>query len=103
MFNEPGINFDHEDLGTVLDYHFNDGNMWDDPDCAPGIQNIAGTDCQFEIAHGVAGAGIVVGQDNNHGVTGFAPDAHYLNVPVRAGASGYILPATDGIDTGGHG
>ncbi|MBT3182769.1 MAG: S8 family serine peptidase, partial [Deltaproteobacteria bacterium] len=102
VFNESGINLDHEDLGLSKTYYQQGGSMFYDPDCAPGIPPAIIGDCQAHIAHGTAGAGVVVGQDNSHGVTGMAPDAHYLNAHLRSTIPGIIVPSTDGIDTGSH-
>lgn len=99
IFNESGINFDHEDLGLQANLMIFGGNYLYEPDCAPGFPQVIAGDCDEFIAHGTSGAGIVVGVDNGHGVTGFAPLAHYVNAPLRSGIAEILKPSTDGIDT----
>ena len=95
--NELGVNFDHEDLGLVADHFYNGGNYINQPYCAPGIPP-ALPNCDSWITHGTAVAGIMVAQDNGHGVTGFAPDAYFLHATMDSGTSGMLRISTDGID-----
>lgn len=97
--NERGTNFDHEDLGLIATDIDVGGNFFYTPVCAPGFPYLAG-DCPSSIAHGVAVAGILVAQDNGHGVTGFAPQAHYVQASMLGGTFSDLAAATDGIDAG---
>jgi Subtilase family/FG-GAP-like repeat len=77
--NEKGVNLDHEDLGLMAGYDYQGGSMLGHPDCVLG-EGVAMEypNCDPWIAHGTAVAGVMVAEDNGHGVTGFAPDARYL-------------------------
>ncbi len=97
--HEEGLNFGHEDLGlTAIDYLDDPtGSYIAQPDCAPGFPE-AVADCPAWIAHGTAVAGILVAQDNGHGVTGFAPQAKYLSASMLDGVTAELAGSTDGID-----
>lgn len=79
--SEPGMNFDHEEFDLVKKDLDKGGNYLDQPDCAPGYPPELGEEeCKEAIAHGTAVGGILMAQDNNHGVTGFAPKSYYVHV-----------------------
>ena len=96
---EEGVNLDHDDLGLIGDYDYQGGSMMGHPDCAFGEGVATYPNCDSWIAHGTAVAGVMVAEDNGHGVTGFAPDARYLISQLSGGTSGDLSVATDGIDT----
>ncbi|MBN1283206.1 MAG: S8 family serine peptidase [Proteobacteria bacterium] len=96
--NEPGMNFDHEEFDLVKAELDDGGNFLYQPDCAPGFP-YAIPNCESWIAHGTAVAGILIAQDNGHGVTGLAHDAYYVQGSMTDGAAGDLGVATDGIDS----
>jgi len=95
---EKGVNLDHDDLGLIGAYDYQGGSMLGHPDCAFGEGVATYPDCDSWIAHGTAVAGVLVAEDNGHGVTGFAPDARYLLSQLSGGTSGALRVRTDGIN-----
>lgn len=97
VHNENGVNFDHEDLALSADYLFRGGNFFYQPNCAPGFPD-AIENCLHWIAHGTALAGIMIAQENGHGITGFAPEAHYVLDSIDMTVYEGLDKATDGYD-----
>lgn len=96
--NENGINLGHEDLGLTDAPWWEGGSYPYIPDCAPG-HTYRLSNCPSWIAHGTAVAGVLAGKDNEHGITGFAPESRYLSVTPLDSTYGALHIMTDGVDT----
>lgn len=93
---EDGLNVAHEDLNLVASNYSSGGNYYYEPSCLPGI-----ADCGAQVAHGTAVASILVGRNNDYGMRGFAPEAHYLYARSSRGTDRFpydIINAVDGVD-----
>jgi len=101
--SEPGMNFDHEEFDLVKAPLSEGGNYLYQPYCAPGFPEGL-PDCDLFISHGTAVAGILVAGDNGHGVTGFAPDAYFVNATTDditdPGLYGYTNGGDDDVEPG---
>lgn len=96
--DEYGVNLSHEDLGLSYERLIRGGSFIDTVSCAPGYYMDPTLDCLSWAAHGTAVAGILVGRDNGHGITGIAPRSHFLNSSMSGTTFAALADATDGVD-----
>lgn len=78
----------HEDLNLNPDSYLNESLC----------QIIEDENCNLWKAHGTAIAGLIQGQDNNHGILGVSPEAKLYIAPVHFSFAEAIIPLIDGIE-----
>jgi hypothetical protein len=79
--NEPGLNYDHEEFSLLKTSFAEGGNWLYQGDCVLGAPFLI-SNCESWIAHGTAVAGLLIAEDNGHGITGFSPSAHLIHAPM---------------------